>query len=214
MAFSNIIFDFDGTLADSKHDIAGAQLWVLQQLGVEQFTKEDLFRHIGKSLEETFGALLPSTMHARIPEAEKMYAEYYVPRSLETTRPFPGVREVLETLVHLGKNLAIASTKKGPGLQRVTEHFGFSNFFVQIQGSEGIAFKPDPAVILKILHDQQWEREDTLMVGDTDNDILAGRNAGIATCGVTYGSLTRNALSVFNPNFLVDDIASILSLVQ
>jgi phosphoglycolate phosphatase len=213
MSFSNIIFDFDGTITDSKWDIAGAQRWVLNQLGVESYTEEDLFPHIGKSLEETFSTLLPVTMHPRIPEAAQMYAEYYRPRSLATTKLFPGVVETLDTLRAWGKRLAIASTKRGPGIVRATDHFGISGFFDQLQGSEGIPFKPDPTIILKILEDREWGRENTLMVGDTDKDIQAGKNAGVSTCAVTYGSLKREELVLFSPDFIIDSFPEILPIV-
>ena len=213
MAFRNIIFDFDGTLTDSKHDIAGAQLHVLHQFGVRTFRKEDLFPFIGRTLEETFSQLLPQQLHDRIPEAAEMYAEYYRPRALETTTLFAGVKETLEILFTHGKKLAVASTKRGAGILRATDHFGVTGYFVQLQGSDGIPFKPDPFIINKIADDQKWQKGETLMVGDTDNDILAGKNAGIATCGVTYGSFTREQLANWNPDYVIDSFPQLLSLV-
>jgi len=213
MGYSNIIFDFDGTITDSKHDIAGAQVWVLQQLGVTSYKPEDLFRHIGKTLEETFSTLLPPTLHERIPEAAKMYSEYYQPRSLETTKLFPGVKETLEVLRLHGKRLAIASTKRGVGIKRATDHFGISSYFVQLQGSDGIPHKPDPSIINKILAEQQWQCEETLMVGDTDKDIFAGKNAGVTTCGVTYGSLSEEEIECCMPDFIISSFPELLSIV-
>ena len=213
MGFANIIFDFDGTITDSKHDIAGAQVWVLQQLGVSTYRPEDLFRHIGKTLEETFSTLLPRTLHDRIPDAAKMYSEYYQPRSLQTTQLFPGVKETLEILCLHGKRLAVASTKRGAGIKRATDHFGITGYFVQLQGSDGIPHKPDPSIINRILSDQLWRREDTLMVGDIDKDILAGRNAGLSTCGVTYGSLSKQELDQHHPDFIISHFPELLSIV-
>lgn len=211
--FQNIIFDFDGTITDSKNDIASAQVWVLNQLGVRSFEKESLFPFVGKTLEETFSSLLPLEMHYRIPEAAQMYAEYYRPRSLETTKLFPGVKETLEILNSHGKQLAVASTKKGQGIKRATDHFNITRYFVQLQGSDGLPYKPDPFTINKIIQDQNWKREGTLMVGDTDKDILAGKNASIATCGVTYGAFTAQQLRQFNADFLIDGFPQLLSIV-
>jgi HAD superfamily hydrolase (TIGR01549 family) len=213
MSYSNIIFDFDGTITDSKRDIAGAQVWVLQQLGVTSFRPEDLFRHVGKTLEETFSTLLPQTLHERIPEAAKMYSEYYQPRSLETTKLFPGVKETLEILRLHGKRLAIASTKRGAGIKRATDYFGISGYFVQLQGSDGIPHKPDPFIINKILSEQRWQRENTLMVGDTDKDVLAGKNSGVSTCGVTFGSLSEAEMEQYNPDFIISTFPELLSIV-
>lgn len=213
MRYWNLIFDFDGTLVDSKHDIASAQAWVLQQLGVS-VDQETLFAYIGKPLEETFAAVLPKALHGRIVEATEMYAEYYRPRSLNTTRLFPGVSETLAALRARGVCMAVASTKKGPGILRATEHFGITHLFVQLQGSDGLAFKPDPAIINKIIEAQHWSREATLMVGDTDYDILAGRNAGVATCAVTYGAMNAEQLQALRPDYIISSFPQLLSIVE
>ena len=188
----NIIFDVDGTLVDSKRDIAAAQHWVLQQLGVDSHTPEELYPLIGKPLTETFATLLPPSFHHRIAEAAELYKTYYPPRALETTT---------------------ATTKLSAGTRRVLQHFGIAEYFAQIQGSDEMPFKPDPFIIMKILKDQAWERGKTLMVGDTDNDIQAGKRANIPTCGVTYGSLTSEQMSALEPDFIIDSLPQLLVLL-
>lgn len=214
MTFRNIIFDFDGTLTDSRRDIAGAQVWSLQQLGVHTLREEDLYPLIGKSLHETFSRVLPPSEHHRIPEAIAHYAEYYPPRALKTTTLFPGVEATLATLRERGHRLAVASTKKGQGILRATEHFGITGMFDLLQGSENIPFKPAPDVILAVLRTLAWSPAETLMVGDTDADILAGRAAGVTTCAVTYGSLSREALTAFRPDHMLDTITGVLQIAQ
>jgi phosphoglycolate phosphatase len=211
--FQNVIFDFDGTISDSREDIASAQLWVLQQLGVNGVRKEALFPHIGKSLQETFRVLLPEERHGDIPNAVRLYSEYYPSRALLTTRPFPGVPETLEALAGAGVRLAVASTKRSSGVLRATEHFGITRHFVQLQGSDDVPFKPDPAIIHRILRDQGWDPADTLMVGDTAHDIEAGRRASVATCGVTYGASSEAAIRACNPDFVVRRFAELLPLL-
>ncbi|MBP1691987.1 MAG: phosphoglycolate phosphatase [Bacteroidetes bacterium] len=209
MRFRNIIFDFDGTLTDSRRDIAGAQLWALRELGFHHYQEEDLFRLIGKPLQETFERLLPREHHPKIPDAIALYAEYYPPRSLNTTTLFPGVPETLRSLRERGHRLAVASTKKGAGIQRVTDHFGITSLFDRLQGSDGIAFKPAPDVIHMVLENEGWQSEDTLMVGDTDADILAGKAASVATCAVTYGALSADELSALHPDYVIDSITAL-----
>jgi phosphoglycolate phosphatase len=214
MRFINIIFDFDGTLTDSRRDIAGAQLWALRRLGVSHYQEEDLYPLIGKPLYDTFASLLPDDQHGRIPEAIALYAEYYPPRALDTTVLFPGVRETLTALRQRGHRLAIASTKKGAGILRATDHFGITTFFDQLQGSDGVPFKPAPDVLHLILRAQGWDRQETIMVGDTEGDLQAGRAAGVATCAVTYGSLTREQLAAHQPDFLVDHFTELPAVVS
>ncbi len=211
---NNIIFDLDGTLVDSKRDIAAAQLWALHQLGVDTYKPEDLFPLIGKPLTETFARLLPSHLQGRIAEAAELYKTYYPPRALETTVLFPDVRQTLDTLVAKGFRLATATTKLTPGSRRVLTHFGIADRFEQIQGSDDIPFKPDPAIIHKILSDQSWDRAETLMVGDTDNDIEAGKRAAIRTCGVTYGSLSRREITALKPDYIIDSIRELPLLLE
>jgi phosphoglycolate phosphatase len=208
--YKNIIFDLDGTLVDSKRDIAAAQHWVLGQMGVHTYKPEELYPLIGKPLTETFAKLLPPHLHDRIPEAADLYKTHYPPRALETTTLFPGVAETLETLRARGIRLATATTKLSPGTRRVLTHFNIAQHFAQIQGSDNIPFKPDPFIINKILEEQSWDRSETLMVGDTDNDIVAGQRAGIATCGVTYGSLTKEQMERLKPNLIIHSFSELL----
>jgi phosphoglycolate phosphatase len=209
----NIIFDVDGTLLDSKRDIAGAQLWVLQQLGVENFTEEDLYPHIGKTLQETFTLLLPDRLHPKIPEAAIMYRDYYRPRALENTKLFPGVKETIEIL-HIKKiNLATATIKSSETTKRILTHFGIAENFSQLQGTDGMPHKPNPAILNKILKEQRWLYGETLMVGDTDRDVLTGKNAGVATCGVTYGTCSRDQLLAVRPDWIIDSFPQILTLL-
>jgi len=213
MAYANVIFDFDGTITDSKQDIAAAQLWALAHLGVNGISTNDIYPHIGKPLDETFRVLLPSSLHHRIGEASALYSEYYPSRALQTTTLFPGVHETLMTLHETGIRLAIASTKKGPGIRRGTDHFGITHLFDQLQGSDNIPFKPDPTIVERILHEQHWGREDTLMVGDTDKDVLAAHNAGIDACAVTYGAFARPALANHRPRYIIDSFSELLPIV-
>ena len=212
-SFRNLIFDIDGTLLDSRRDIAAAQLWTFRQLGVNHLQPEDVYPLIGRPLAETFTKLLPAELHARIPEAVIWYRDYYRAHALDTTTLFPGVRDGLAALHGKGVKLGTASTKSTGTSARVLEHFGVAQFFVQIQGNEeGFPFKPDPFILNKIIREQGWKKKETMMVGDTDYDIEAGKRAGVATCAVTYGSLSRSELEPFRPNCLADSFTDLVRL--
>jgi phosphoglycolate phosphatase len=209
----NVIMDVDGTLLDSKRDIAAAQHWVLTQLGVHQYRPEQLYRTIGKKLEDTFRQLLPPEFHHRIPEATAMYRNYYRPRALETTKLFPGVPETLEELRTRGKKLAVATTKSTATTHRILAHFKIDHHFAQLQGTDGVPYKPNPYILTKIIEDQRWVAAETLMVGDAREDIKAGQAAGVRTCGVTYGALSRTDLEKVSNNYLIDRFPELLEIV-
>jgi len=187
-----VIFDVDGTLIDSKRDIADAQLWVLKQLGVEGYSQEDIYPHIGRPLTETFKDLLPQDLHARISEAKRMYIAHYRPRALDTTTLFPGVEETLAALHERKIGMAVATTKSYATADRVLKHFGIRRYFAQVQGTDDTPAKPDPYVVNRILKNQRWPAATTVMVGDSEVDILCAHNAGIAAWAVTWGSIAES----------------------
>ena len=206
----NLIFDIDGTLLDSRQDIAGAQIWTLRQLGVTNVTPEQVFPLIGRPLKEIFERLLPPSLHPRIPEGAILYRDYYRAHALDTTKLSPGVAETLEDLTTRGIRCAVATTKSTETSKRVLEHFGIARFFRHIQGNEeGMPFKPDPAIIVKILETLQWKAVETGMVGDSDYDILAGQRAGVKTCAVTYGACPRAVFLPLKPDRIIDEISEL-----
>ena len=210
----NILFDVDGTLLDSKRDIAAAQLWTFHQLGIDTLKPEDIYPHIGKPLAETFAILLPKHLHDRIPGAATTYRDYYRAHAFDTTSLFPGVKETIATLNAMGINLATATIKSTQTTERVLAHYGIAQYFSHIQGTDDGIFKPDPSIINGILEKQRWERTETLMVGDTDKDVEVGRNAGVRTCGVTYGSFSREQIVAMKPDWTIDTLEQILDIVR
>jgi phosphoglycolate phosphatase len=208
----NYIFDVDGTLLDSREDIAGAQLWVLQRLGVESVTKEDLYPHIGKILGDVFRLFLPEQDHGRITEAKRMYLARYRPRALDTTTLFPGVESTIARL-HAGKQgLAVATTKSTKTAHRVLNHFGIAQYFDPIQGTDETPPKPDPYVLHTVLEKRSWSRHETLYVGDSPADILCAQNAGVRMCAVTFGALDRAAAEQLKPDYIIDTFEDVLNL--
>lgn len=210
----NILFDVDGTLLDSKRDIAAAQLWAFHQLGVDSLVPEDIYPYIGKPLAETFAILLPQHLHFRIAEAALTYRDHYRAHAFETTSLFPGVKETIASLHAKGINLATATIKSTETTTKVLAHFGIAQYFSDIQGTDDGVFKPDPAIVNSILARQRWDRTETIMVGDTDKDIEVGRNAGLRTCGVTYGSFTRDKMIALEPDWCIDKLAELLEIVE
>jgi len=212
-AIRNIIFDVDGTLLDSKRDIAAAQLWTFRQFGINSLKPEDIYPLIGKPLAETFAILLPQQLHDRIPEAGLLYRDYYRAHAFDTTTLFPGVLETVTALKARGLRLATATTKSTETTGKVLAHFGIAEYFSHIQGTDNGIFKPDPFIINTILSTMKWHRDETLMVGDTDKDIDVGKNAGVRTCGVTYGSFSRLQISALNPDWIVDQLPDLLQII-
>ncbi|MBM4169948.1 MAG: HAD family hydrolase [Ignavibacteria bacterium] len=208
----NVIFDIDGTILDSHRDIVDAQIWTLRQFGVDGIADEQMRRHIGKPIAEIFASLLPPSLHNEIPRASIVYRDRYRAHMLKHTKLFPGVESTLSTLSRRGVGLAIATTKSTETSSKLLSHFGIASLFQLVQGSDSPPYKPDPAIIHTILDTLKWNARETLMVGDSANDILAGKSAGTLTCGVTYGSLGRDEMKSLNPDCVIDSISELTSL--
>jgi len=209
----NFIFDIDGTILDSHRDIVDAQLWTLRQLGIDGIRPEELGRHIGKPIAEIFATILPPSIHSEIPRLAIVYRDYYRKHMLDHTDLFPGVESILRGLSDRGFGLAVATTKSTETSTKILSHFGIAKFFRIIQGSDSPPYKPDPAIIQSILDILKWNPGETVMIGDSANDILAGKRAGTQTCGVTSGSLRREEIRALDPDYVIDSIADLESIL-
>jgi len=210
----NLIFDVDGTLIDSREDIASAQLWVLRQLGEEGISKEQLYPHIGRTLTEVFTDLLPEEKHGRITQAKMMYLGRYRPRALDTTTLFPGVESTIATLHTRKVGLAIATTKSTKTARKVLSHFGIAQYFDPVQGTDETPPKPDPYILNSILKQRSWSAGDTVYIGDHEMDLRCARNAGISSCLVTFGALDRAGAEQLQPDVIIDRFEESLGLID
>lgn len=202
-AFPVYLFDVDGTLLDSARDICGAIQEVLAGTRAGVLPEEFLRGYIGRHLLELFRDVLPE---AEPKEVERLIAEYrriYPARDHANTRVYPGVKEGLARLPGLKSTATIKGT---PTTRAVLEKFGLLEYFHHVQGTDGFPPKPEPDVILASLAALGAKPGDCLMVGDSPNDMEAGRRAGVKICAVRYGYGKVEDLRRFDPDFWIDDL--------
>ncbi|MCP4198254.1 MAG: HAD-IA family hydrolase [Proteobacteria bacterium] len=204
-----VVFDLDGTLVDSREDIAAAVAVAMQTVGGPVRDKQAIVPFIGRPLIDVFLGLLPASLAHRAEDAAQAYREYYLVHCADTTRLYPGVLECLNRLDGIAK--AIATTKKTFMAVELMERLGLANRFVLVHGSDGIAHKPDPTVINQVLDKTGYVAEHSWMVGDTVYDIQAAKAAGMPVCAVTYGIGTRADLVAQNPDLLLDTLGDFLA---
>ena len=145
--------------------------------------------------------------YATAENAEKglaFFLAYYRDHMLDNTAPYTGVAEALEKLG--GYKMAVLTNKPVNFSREMLTRLGFASHFAYIYGGNSFAQKkPDPVGLHKLMEDLQISTRETLMVGDSDTDILTGRNAGVWTCGVTYG-FGAHTLQKVSPDLLIDDM--------
>ena len=208
-----VIFDLDGTLVDSRHDIAAALNVSLEGIGCVRRPEAELFCQIGRPLLDIYLEIgVPGDRDAA-ERAMTLYRDYFHEHCADRSRLYPGVVETLRDL-RRDFRLAVATTKQGRMAERVVERLGLRPFFDRVQGTDGFAAKPHPAIILLLLERFGLPATRAVMVGDTAADVLAGRRAGVFSVGVTYGIGGEDELRQAGADRLASDFPILAGIVR
>jgi len=186
-----VIFDLDGTLIDSRLDLIQSVNAMLQHFKHPELPGEIVASYVGD------GALMlvrralgdPDDEHF-FKEALEFFLSYYREHKLDHTRVYDGIPEALKQIQSNGtaRKMAVLSNKPVHPSRAIVDALGLADFFVQVYGGNSFETKkPDPLGVNTLLKETGTASEQAMIVGDSSIDVLTGRNAGIATCGVTYG---------------------------
>jgi len=207
-----IIFDLDGTLIDSKLDLAKSVNFTREQIGLSVLEHRLIFSYIGDGAT----MLIRRAMGEGLSEAEaqralEIFLVHYREHLLDNTTLYPGVAEALDALRPL--KLAVLTNKPLRPTEAILQGLQIEDRFAVVYGGNSFEQKkPHPVGIQQILNDTGSARERTLMVGDSYIDIQTGRNAAVDTCGVTYG-LASDTLHEPKPDFLINDLRELRRVV-
>ncbi len=205
------VFDFDGTLVDTKRDIADSVNLTLAQLKVRTLPRETIYTYIGSGVGPLLTRALKGTGVDDIPGAIEVFINNYDERLMDHSRFYPNCRETLSFFS--SKMLTICSNKPTRFIKKILAGLGsLEQFPTIVGGDEPERRKPDPQGLLDILSAHAVPPDETLMVGDSTIDIVTGRNAKVNTCAVTYGLSERKCLEEAQPDWIIDDIADLQRL--
>jgi phosphoglycolate phosphatase len=209
-----IVFDLDGTLADSVADLTVAANHACRKLGLPERRPAEVQGMIGGGERKFMERLVGPEHQSLVEECLKLYLEYYTRHCADLTRLYPGVPETLEKLAG-EKKLAVLSNK----LQRLTvktlELLGIARFFAAIRGGgTELPLKPSPAPLLALIQELGAVPARTLMVGDKPADIAAARGAGSPVAVVTYGYGDLPSLTAASPDFLLQEFSQLAEIVD
>lgn len=207
------IFDFDGTLGDSKELIVKTMMDTFRYLEMPTPTAEACVETIGLPLAECF-AVAGHLEKDKSEECATVYRRLFQLNNVAgAVKPFEGVTYTLNRLHELGKTLAIASSRGHESLDGLVYDFGVADLFSIIVGGDDIInAKPDAEPVNLILSKLNFKPQQTIVVGDAPVDILMGQNAGAATCSVTYGNGKLEELKAIKPDFVIDKFSDLLNL--
>lgn len=209
----NIIFDFDGTLADTTQGIILCTQETLRVMGIHVATAERIRSTIGLPLRICFERGT-DTPEERLDEAVVTYRRLFDGIAVPRTVLYDGVKQTLAALQARGLQLAIATSRSGASLQMLLSVLGIRDFFGELAATEAVKHpKPAPDLALLLLERLNARPEETLVIGDTVFDLRMGQAAGCSVCGVTYGNQTRSELTAASPDWLIDAFPALLDLV-
>lgn len=211
-----IIFDFDGTLGDTRRNIVKTMQMTIKELQLPGRTDDECASTIGLPLVGCFRALFPHLQ----PEQYQLCANTYrriFNENLQSIKPqaFPHVVETLSALKEQGFTLTIASSRSHASLSELTEDMGISDCISYLIGADDVKqAKPQPEPVLNTLAAMHFEANEALVVGDMAVDILMGANAGAKTCGVTWGNGTKKELQEAGADYIIDTIEELIEIAN
>lgn len=205
------IFDWDGTLSDSLDRISNSLERAFEEVGLDVFDVEKRKSVVGLGLEEAFLALHPDLDNHQLQRLAQAYRSHYLALDTEFPSPlFEGAMSVLNSLKKDGHKLAVATGKTRRGLDRIFNHMHLENFFDSSRCADETCSKPHPLMLEEILAETKSSAEDSVMVGDTDFDVLMARHAGVGAVAVTYGAHPLERLTKAGPHRLIDRLEELL----
>jgi phosphoglycolate phosphatase len=198
-----LIFDLDGTLIDSRLDLAHAVNRTRAHMGLPPLEFDRVYSYVGNGAPVLIRrALGEQAAESEVEEALEFFLEYYREHALDYTKLYPGIKESLDRLSGAGKQLAVLTNKPVRMSKSIVEGLGVADHFFRVYGGNSFDFKkPNPVGVEALMREAGVARERTIMIGDSGVDVNTAMNAGVMSCGVTYG---------FQPETLVNPAPDLL----
>ena len=201
----NFIFDLDGTLLNTINDLAASTNYALRSAGMPEHSVDDVRRFVGNGVKKLMERPIPDGLNN--PDFDETYAtfrKHYLEHSLDTTKPYDGIPEVLAELKRRGKKLAIVSNKFYAATQELARHFFPDTIEVAIGERENIRKKPAPDTVLEAMRQLGVGKEGTVYIGDSDVDIDTAHNVGVPCISVLWGFRDREFLLAHGATTLIE----------
>jgi phosphoglycolate phosphatase len=208
-----LIFDLDGTLIDSKRDLADSVNAMRIHLGEPPLADETVYSYVGNGAPVLVRRALPGRPEEEIELGLRYFLEYYRDHMLDATTLYPGVREALDQLMDSPAKMAVLTNKPVRFSEHLIKGLGLDGHFFRIYGGNSFEEKkPHPKGIELLMEESGIGRDRTIMVGDSAVDILTARNAQVRACGVSWG-FQPETFADAPPDFVIDQMSELVAMV-
>ena len=187
-AYRLLVFDWDGTLADSLNHIVNSMQQASLALDIEVRTRDEIRNIIGLGMNEAMAQLYPDLSAGAVQELVDRYREFYIAMPAQQVVLYPDAEETLGHLYAEGYLLAVATGKSRSGLQRALDDTGIHSLFHASCCADEAFSKPHPQMLQRIMEELGVAPQESLMIGDTEYDLQMASNAGASAIAVMYGA--------------------------
>lgn len=206
-----LFFDLDGTLVNSSPGIHNSFVQTFERLELPVPDAETIRSFMGPPLEVTFQETVGAE---RLETAITYYREYYKKKGQFEAALYPGIKELLETLKEKNNfQLYITTSKNEPIALQMCQHLGITNYFDAIYGSTPSAFHK-AEVLQRAIDENQADKTESIIIGDTKFDMIGGKSVGIRTLAVTWGFGTNESLEKEQPDYLAHTCDEVLDILK
>lgn len=211
MKIESVIFDFDGVIADTGRDIVASVQATQKEFGVKILDYDTIMSYVGHGAKYLIDCSFPDFFEDKCAEALNWYKEYYKAHPCDKTVLYEGFENVANKMSENGIKMSIVSNKPEAITKLIVNNFGISDLFTKVIGPESVKnMKPDPEGLLMCLDEMGANPQNSVMVGDSYTDIMAGKAAGMKTCEILYGYGDKEKLKAENADFTAENTYDIL----
>jgi phosphoglycolate phosphatase len=206
-----LLFDFDGTLIDSKVDIATAVNLTLGDLGLPLRSIEEIFSFVGDGVKRLLRLSVGEDNPDQYDRALEVFRRHYLEHCVQTTRWYPGIWEVLQH--YKDRRKVIVTNKSLEYTMAIVDGLQARDLFQHVEAPRDTAeLKPEPVMLERALAVLGADSKHTVMIGDSTNDVRAAQAAGIRACAVGYGYGNRERVAALQPDFYCETPHDLIDL--
>ena len=206
-----LLFDFDGTLIDSKVDIATAVNLTLGDLGLPLRSIEEIFSFVGDGVKRLLRLSVGEDNPDQYERALEVFRRHYLEHCVQTTRWYPGIWEVLQH--YKDRRKVIVTNKSLEYTMAIVDGLQARDLFQHVEAPRDTAeLKPEPVMLERALAVLGADSKHTVMIGDSTNDVRAAQAAGIRACAVGYGYGNRERVAALQPDFYCETPHDLIDL--